>query len=86
MGRAFRADVLETPQIANEIAALEAREDIRPSETVNCPIDGCTVQYLVYNYMFSDIEGNLRTLMYGLRIHHPDHQQQKFVLNEPNAQ
>lgn len=85
MGRAFRSDLTGTAQIAAEIAALEQRDDILEPETVNCPVEGCNVQYAVYNYMFSDHESNLSSLMYGLRIHHPQHPG-KFVLNEPMAQ
>jgi hypothetical protein len=84
MGRAFRSDLVESAQIAPEIATLEQRVDILEPETVNCPVDGCNVQYEMYNYMFSDREANLNVLRYGLRIHHPEHPA-KFVLNEPRT-
>ena len=85
MGRAFRADVLEAPQIAQEIGALEHRIDIVPPETINCPVQGCAVQYVLYNYLFSDRARNLETLFYGLRIHHPNHPAH-FILNEPRTE
>ena len=85
MGKAFRADALTTAPIANEIAALNNRVDIVAPTSVHCPITGCAVQYVLYNYAFSDVEENLASLMYGLRIHHPNHPL-RFVLNEPSAQ
>ena len=82
MGRAFKSDVLAAPPIAEEIAVLEQRADILDPETVNCPVEGCAAQYVMYNYMFSDRESNLKCLLYGLRIAHPQHHP-RYVLNEP---
>ncbi len=85
MGRAFKSDVHAAPQIAEEIVALRQHVDILEPETVNCPVEGCRVTYQMYNYMFSDANANRETLLYGLRIHHPDHNQPSFILNEPRV-
>jgi hypothetical protein len=82
MGRAFKSDVLEAPQIAEEIVALRQRADILEPETVNCPIEGCRATFQMYNYIFSDADANREALLYGLRIHHPHHNQPSFILNE----
>jgi hypothetical protein len=84
MGRAFKSDVLEAPQIAEEITALRRRVDIMDPQEVTCPVEGCRITYQLYNYMFSDRRTNHESLLYGLRIHHPHHPA-RFVLNEPVA-
>ena len=86
MGRAFKSDMLEIAPIAGEIAALGQRADIMAAETVTCPIDGCHVTYHMYNYLFSDARANRDALLYGLRIHHPNHEHARFVLNEPRTE
>jgi hypothetical protein len=83
MGRAFKADMLGIAPIAGEIATLGQRVDIMPAETVTCPVEGCRVTYQMYNYLFSDALANRESLLYGLRIHHPNHEHARFVLNEP---
>ncbi len=82
MGKAFRSDSVGVQAIAAEITALEGRIDALPAEIVQCPIEGCLVQYSVYNYLFSDRQANIDCLLYGLKIHHPNHPV-RFVLNEP---
>jgi hypothetical protein len=84
MGKAFRSDAA-AGVLAAGIAELVQRADTRAPERVKCPVDGCNVQYTVYNYIFSDVERNLETLLYGLRIHHPEHPHM-FTLNEPHAE
>jgi hypothetical protein len=86
MGRAFNSDILDTAPIAEEIAVLRRRVDILEPETVACPIEGCRATYQMYNFMFSDAAANRETLLYGLRIHHPNHEHARFLLNEPSAQ
>jgi len=85
MGKAFRSDSVGSPQIAAEIAALEQREDALDPETVRCPVGECAVTYAMYNYLFSDREANLQSLLYGLKITHPNHPV-RAVLNEPRME
>ena len=85
MGKAFRSDSIGSPQIAAEIAALEQREDALAPETVRCPVGECGVTYAMYNYLFSDRDANLESLLYGLKIIHPNHPV-RAVLNEPRME
>jgi hypothetical protein len=85
MGKAFRSDSVGSPEIAAEITALEQREDALRPETVRCPVEECAVTYSMYNYLLSDREANLESLLYGLRIEHPNHPM-RVVLNEPRAE
>jgi hypothetical protein len=83
MGKAFRSDAA-AGVLAPGVAQLRRRNDLLEPEQVTCPVDGCKVQYIVYNYIFSDRDRNVETLLYGLRIHHPDHPH-LFTLNEPSV-
>jgi hypothetical protein len=85
LGKAFRSDSIGSAEIAAEIAAIEQRDDALEPETVRCPVGECPVTYAVYNYLFSDREANLASLMYGLKIHHPNHPV-RAVLNEPRME
>jgi hypothetical protein len=85
MGRAFRSDAANGV-LAPAIAELtQHRRDLVEPEYVTCPVEGCDVRYVVYNYVFSDRRSNLEALQYGLRIHHPEHPA-AFRLNEPVAE
>lgn len=85
MSKAFRSDSVGSPAIAAEITALEQRDDALEPETVRCPVGECPVTYAMYNYLFSDREANLQSLMYGLKISHPNHPV-RAVLNEPRME
>lgn len=85
MGKAFRSDSVGTSAIAAEITAIEQPDDALDPETVRCPVGECAVTYAMYNYPFSDRESNLQSLLYGLKINHPNHPV-RAVLNEPRME
>jgi hypothetical protein len=83
MARAYRTPV--NARYFPEIEELEQREDYVGSVLVRCPVEGCSVEYQFYNFLFSDAEENENALLYTLHAHHPEHTQGKIVVNEPNS-
>jgi hypothetical protein len=80
-----RASVAARDSETTVFPRRSTRDDALEPETVRCPVGECPVTYAVYNYLFSDREANLASLMYGLKIHHPNHPV-RAVLNEPRME
>jgi len=84
MGRAYKQPVHEA--FREEIQRMQARLDAVEPVVVRCPIEGCAVEYVLLNYLFSDVARNMDTLLYGLRIGHPEHREPRFIVNEPRPE
>jgi hypothetical protein len=82
MARAYRSPV--NAGFFPEIEDLEQREDYVAPIMVRCPVRGCSVEYQLYNFLLSDTVENEKALLNGLQTYHPEHRQDKIVVNEPN--
>lgn len=81
MGKAYK--FVRPQPLQNEIDELVVRDDVLEGQRVRCPVEGCPVEYVLYNYLFSDCDSNLEVLLYGLRIEHPNHNPIRYRINEP---
>jgi hypothetical protein len=82
MAKAYRTDLVSEKRIADAIASLG---NVAGAERLSCPVVGCACSYEVYEYVLSDTNSDRETLQDKLKREHPNHPEEIFVLNEPQA-
>jgi hypothetical protein len=71
MAFAYRSDLVDT-EFKGEIKGLHNQYGaIMPAEIVQCPMHGCTVTYVVYN--FNTSPAWTEAILTSLKMHHPAH-------------
>jgi hypothetical protein len=79
MAKAYRSDVVGQWRFQEEIQSTKPS----PPLAVACPVTGCEIVYLVYDYAVIDADNNRAFLEYRLKREHAHHSSEIITLDVP---